>query len=105
VRRLAAALSSADFGTLENSYSASFEMQDGGTRIITDQDTVTVRARVGSEFKQVRVYGPEVIAGIWHSEVQHPDVDAGRRFCRVWAEILVLVRPPNSWQKARMYRQ
>jgi hypothetical protein len=62
-----------------------------------------IEARVGEQLKRVKIYGPEDVAGI-HTEHVHPEQEAGKRFCRVWGEVLAIVRPPNAWQKAKVYR-
>ena len=106
MRRLLATIEEVRFGELEQEYSATY-MIDQNTqawRVVTCQDTVMIEARVGNGLKRVKVYGPEEVAGIGRSDHIHPARESGRRFCRVWGEVLNLVRSPNDWQRAGSYR-
>ena len=104
VGRIVAAVTNSQFLSLSPRYSADYEMANGSFAIVTDQDTVTIWARLGNQENQVHVYGPEVVAGLSSPDRTHADREAGKRFCIVWAQVLDAVKSPNRWQKAKYYR-
>jgi hypothetical protein len=102
--RLRSTIESEGFSNLRDRYSADIDLGKGAWRVVTDTHTTILAIKLNGSIKRVIVDGPEEVAGISFPEYAHPDRAAGKRFTAIWAEILSLVRPPNSWQRARMYR-
>jgi hypothetical protein len=92
------------FMRLDAKYSAEYRDSNEEARIVTDQDTVVLEVTLRDAHTRVEIYGPELVAGIPRSEPVHKDHEAGRRFCRLWAEVLAVIPSPNTWQTARVYR-
>jgi hypothetical protein len=104
IDRIVAVIVNSRFLSLSPRYSTDYVLPNGGIAMMTDQDTVTIWTKVGSQENQVRVYGPEVVAGLSHPDRPHRDREAGKSFCAVWAQLLNSVKSPNRWQKAKYYR-
>jgi len=104
LRHLTRVVDQIRFMRLDGKYSAEYRDNNEEARIVTDQDTVALEVTLRDAHTRVEIYGPELVAGIPRSEPAHKDHDAGRRFCRLWAEVLAVIPSPNAWQTARVYR-
>jgi len=104
LRHLARIVDESRFMQLDARYSAEYRDNNDEARIVTDQDTVAIEVTRGESHGRVEIYGLELVAGIPRSEPLHKDQQAGRRFCRLWAEVLHMVSSPNPWQKAQVCR-